>query len=118
MKALKRDLRSIVKGINALRKQTEKLVKELDKLEKAKAPKKARRKPKVKRTRKVVTRKTKTVSAGAAILNIIKRSRKGVDTATLKKKTGFNGQKVRSNVHMLNKQGKIKRVGRGYYVMA
>jgi hypothetical protein len=35
MKALKRDLQYIVKGLNALRRQTEKLVKELDKLEKA-----------------------------------------------------------------------------------
>lgn len=118
MKALKRDLRSIAKGLEALRRQTEKMVKQLDKLEKAKAPKKAKAKPKVKRARKAVARKTKKVSAGAAILNIIKRSRKGVDTATLQKKTGFNGQKVRGNLYMLNMQGKIKRVGRGFYVLA
>lgn len=118
MKALRNDLKSIVKNLNALRRQTEKVVKELDKLEKAKAPKKARAKPRAKAARKTVAGRTRKMSAADAILNIIKRSRKGVDTATLQRKTGFNSQKVRSNVYALNKQGKIKRIDRGTYVSA
>ena len=82
-------------------KASRSLGKELDKLEKAKCLKKAKAKAKVKPRRKAGDGKAKKVSAGDAILKIIKRSRKGVDTATLKKKTGFDGQKVRSNLRVV-----------------
>jgi len=42
--------------------------------------------------------------------------KKGVDTATLIKKTGFDVKKVRNIISRTSKQGKIKRADRGIYV--
>ena len=49
------------------------------------------------------------------ILTLIKAKKSGVDTATLRAKTGFGGQRVRSIVWELSKKGKIKRVAKGLY---
>jgi len=58
------------------------------------------------------------VSASRTLLAIIKRSKKGVDTAALRKKTGFNDRKLWSVINSLKGQGKIKSGGRGLYVKA
>ena len=50
------------------------------------------------------------------LLAIINRSKKGVNTATLMKKTGFDQKKVRNMLNRTFKQGKITRVGKGIYV--
>jgi predicted transcriptional regulator of viral defense system len=50
------------------------------------------------------------------LLAVINRYKKGVDTATLMKKTGFNQKKVRNMLNRTYKQGKITRVGKGIYV--
>ena len=50
------------------------------------------------------------------VLAIINRSKKGVDTATLVKKTGFDQKKVRNILNRTYKQGKITRVAKGIYV--
>jgi hypothetical protein len=47
------------------------------------------------------------------VLTIIKKSKKGLNTATLMKKTGFSKKKIHNNVYKLKKQGKIKSVSRG-----
>lgn len=52
------------------------------------------------------------------MLNIIKRSKKGVDVPTLMKKTGFDENKVRNIISRASKLKKIKRIGRGVYVGA
>ncbi len=57
-------------------------------------------------------------TATEAVLKIIRQSKKGVDIAKLKEKTGFNDKKIRNIVHRASKQGKIKRSGRGIYVIA
>lgn len=54
-------------------------------------------------------------SATAIVLDAIKRSKKGVDVAALKAKTGFDDKKMRNIVARLYKLGKIKRAGRGKY---
>ena len=91
--------------------------------------KKVARKKKVVRKKKVATKKKVTPkkraaakrapkkSASEAILSIMmqSRSKKGVATALLQKKTGFNNQKIRDNIYKLTKRHKIKRVGRGVY---
>ena len=53
-----------------------------------------------------------------AIMALIKARKNGMDTATLRGKTGFSGQRVRSIVWELSKKGKIKRVDRGLYKIA
>ncbi len=135
MKNLKKDLQAVTKELKALTRKAEAMAKKVDKLEKAQATKK--RKPKAKVTkkasaRKKVAAKKKTVAKKKApakrkaakltatdqVLKIIKRSRKGVDSATLMKKTGLADKTVRNILFRLSKQGKIKRSGRGVYVAA
>jgi len=116
MRELKRDLQSMVKSLKALTQKTEKMAKELDKLEKAQAPKRPKAKPKA--AKKAVAKKPTRVSASDTVLAIIKRNRKGVDKATLVKKTGFKDSNIRTILYRLSKQGKIKTEGRGLYVKA
>ena len=105
MKQLKRDLQAVSKSLKQLMLRTEKIAKKLGKLEKAKAKLKATKKP-VK------------VSAAATVLAVIKRSRKGVDVATLRKKTGFESRKISGIVQRFKKEGKIKNSGKGIYLKA
>ena len=50
------------------------------------------------------------------VLGIIKRSRKGVNVPTLKKKTGIDEVKIRSIVYSAYRKGEIKRISRGIYM--
>ena len=130
MKNLEKDVRAVTKELKTLTRKTEALAKKVDKLEKAQAAKK--RKPKAKVTRKAPARKKVAVkkkpvakkkkgaklTATDQVVNIIKRSKKGVDAPTLMKKTGFGERTVRNILFKAGKQEKIKRAGRGVYVGA
>ena len=74
----------------------------------------ASRKPRAKALPKA--RAPKKVSDSDAVLAIIRRYKKGVDGATLRKKTGFEGRKIRDIVYRLKKRGKIKVEGKGVYL--
>jgi len=111
MKELKRDLKSVLKSLRVLEEKTKQMAKKVDKLEKAQAPKEPKGEPKA-------AKKPTRLSASETVLAIIKRSRKGIDTATLKKKTGFEGRKVGDIIFRLRKQGKIKSERKGLYVEA
>jgi predicted transcriptional regulator of viral defense system len=83
--------------------------------------------PKVKSVKTKTKSKTFTKKAPAKgakktdtdkVLVIINRFKKGVDTATLMKKTGFDQKKVRNILHRTFKQGKITRVDKGVYAGA
>ncbi|MBW2630568.1 MAG: hypothetical protein JRC90_02195 [Deltaproteobacteria bacterium] len=52
------------------------------------------------------------------IAEIIKKSKKGVGIATLRRKSGFDEKKIYSIVHRLKKQGRIKNVSWGVYAGA
>jgi hypothetical protein len=134
MAILKKDLQAVKRDIMALEKKLEKLLtayepapkaKKVTKkktVKKAKVVKKAPAKKaaaKITAVKKAATRKKSTqVTATDKILRIIKRSKKGVDVPTLKKKTGFDDKKVRNIVFRASKEGKIKKSGRGVYVGA
>ena len=60
--------------------------------------------------------KTAGLTDTAQILNIIKRSRKGIDVAILKQKTGFDEKKIRNVIYKAHKEGIIRRAGRGIYL--
>ena len=117
MKKLKIELQGVSKSLKQLTRKTEQLTKKLDKLEKAKAVK-VKAKPRVKPPKKAVAKKAVKATAIDTIFDIIKKSRKGIDTKTLKKKTGFVGWKLHDNIHRLKKQGKIKTMERGIYIKA
>ncbi len=125
MKQLKREFKSVLKSLKALSQKTEKMIKTLDKLEKSQMGKKTRvkAKPKAKAIKKAPVRKLaaskKTkLTAADTILSVIKRSRKGVDTAALTKKTGLEGRKIWDITYRLKKQGKIKKDRKGLYLKA
>jgi hypothetical protein len=125
MKQLKREFKSVLKSLKALSQKTEKMIKTLDKLEKSQMGKKTRvkAKPKAKAIKKAPVRKLaaskKTkLTAADTILSVIERSRKGVDTAALTKKTGLEGRKIWDITYRLKKQGKIKKDRKGLYLKA
>ena len=114
MNQLKKDLKAVEKDLKKLAQKTEKMTKRLEKLEKAQAEKK----PKAKAVKKAIAKKPKRVSVSETVLAIVKRSRKGVDTTALEKKTGFETKKIRDTIFRLRKQGKIKSERKGLYVKA
>ena len=128
MKKLKQDLIAVNKELKALVKKTESLMKAVDTIEKAKAvkPKKASPKKaiKPKAVKKVAAQNTPATKKASKLtdtdkfLNIIKRSKKGVSTQTLIKKTGFEAKKIRNMIFRATKMGKVKSVSRGVYVGA
>jgi hypothetical protein len=125
MTILKKDLQALNKDIQALGKTIDKLIAAVEKGEKPKAAKKSTAKSiKAKTTKKVpakkapVKKKSAQPTATDQVLNIIKRSKKGVNAATLMTKTGFDLKKVRNILQRTYKMGKIKRVEKGIYVKA
>jgi hypothetical protein len=120
-----KDLQTLNKDIKALEKKMEKLITAAKKSEKPKVAKKTTAKPvKAKTTQKVpakkapAKKKTAQPTATDQVLNIIKRSKKGVNTATLMTKTGFDQRKIWSIINRASKAGKIKRAGKGIYLGA
>jgi uncharacterized Zn finger protein len=63
-------------------------------------------------------RKIAEVTDTARILDIIKRSKRGINVATLRQKTGFNEKKIRNVIYKAFREGIIKRAGRGIYLGA
>ena len=114
MSQLKKDLKAVAKDLKKLTQKTDKMTKRLEKLDKAQAAKK----PKAKAVKKAVAKKPAKLSASGTVLAIVKRSRKGVDKATLIKKTGFEGRKIWDIIYKLKKEGKIKSERKGLYVKA
>ncbi len=114
MNRIEKDLKTVAKELKKLTQKTEKMVNRLKKLDKAPAAKK----PKAKAVKKAVAKKPTRVSSSDTVLAIIERSKKGVDTPALKKKTGFQGRKIGDIIYRLKKQGKIKTEGKGLYVKA
>ena len=110
-----KDLQAISKELTKLVKQTEKLAATLGKAEKPKA-KSVMTKTKARAVTKKAPVKAVEITATDQVLNVINRSKKGVDTATLMKKTGFDQKKGRNMLTRTYKQGKITRVGKGIYV--
>ena len=113
---LTKDLQAISKELTKLVKQTEKLAAAL---EKAEIPKTksvtTKTKAKAAITKKAPAKGGKKTDTDK-LLEVINRSKKGVDTATLMKKTGFDQKKVRNMLNRTYKQGKITRVEKGIYV--
>jgi ATP-dependent RNA circularization protein (DNA/RNA ligase family) len=111
------DLQAISKELTKLANQTEKLAAELGKAKKP-AAKSVKTTTKAKAVTKKAPAKAAKITDTDKVLAIINRSKKGVDTATLMKKTGFDQKKVRNMLNRTYKQRKITRVAKGIYVGA
>ena len=119
----KKELMAMKKDILAIGKKLEKLIAAVEKSEKATSTKASKAKAvKAKTVKKApkatAKKKTTKVTATDQILKIISRSKKGVDTATLVKKSGFDQKKVRNILQRTFKPGKIKRAAKGIYIGA
>jgi predicted Rossmann fold nucleotide-binding protein DprA/Smf involved in DNA uptake len=101
----KKDLTALKNKVTAIGKKVDNLLNAYEKAVKAKPAKKAPAK-----------QKATKLTATDRILKIVNRSRKGVDVATIKKKTGFDDKKIRNIIFRANKEGKIQRAGRGLYI--
>ena len=117
MKALKKDIQSVIIDLRMLTQKVEKIARELDKLEKLYAGKKPTTKvtAKVKSPKRVVVKKPRRITAIDTVFSIIKMSRKGVDITALKKKTNLEGRKINDIVYRLKKQHKIRSIRLGVY---
>lgn len=128
MKQLQKSLQSAVKTLNVLAKKLEAISSKLDAPEKKepkpkavkKAVKKAAPKKVVKKSvpKKAAPKKAEGPTAAQTILKIIGRTKKGLNTAALIEKSGFNAKKVQNTVFRLKKQGIITTPTKGIYVKA
>ncbi len=119
---IKKELTAMKKDITAIAKKLEKLLTAVEKSEtkvtKASKAKAVKATPAKKTPKAPAKKKALKITAADQVLNIINRSKKGVDTATLMKKTGFDRKKIINIVFRTSKQGKIKKTDRGIYVGA
>ena len=124
MKELEKFLKVLSDGMRTLAQGVEGLAVKVDELAKAqstqpKPPPRKRTKATPKRAPKKSPKSTaKQGTATDAVLAIIKRSKKGVDMATLKKKTGFDEKKIHNIIYKLKKKGLVKSVSKGVYTKA
>ncbi|CAB1061725.1 hypothetical protein D1BOALGB6SA_6500 [Olavius sp. associated proteobacterium Delta 1] len=120
-------LKTLAQGVEAIAEKVEETTKTQSagkaKSKKQSAPVKTAKpvskkaKPAKKATPKVNRKKAaKPTSAVDTVLNLISRSKKGVNTAAIKAKTGYDQKKVSNLVYKLKKQGKIKAVQKGVYM--
>jgi hypothetical protein len=124
-------LKTLAKGVEAIAEKVDEVAKPQSPVKpkrkkvskaatKAKTGKKPARAAAVKAAKKPAQKAAKKKAAGTAtdtdkVLEIIGRSKKGVSTATITGKTGFNQKKVANIVYRLRKQGKIDSVEKGVY---
>ena len=129
MKELEVFLKTVVDGMKGMAQGIEALAEKLDTIAKARMdkPKVAKKAPAKKvaakkaPAKKVVAKKAaakKPATAVDTVIKIINSSKKGVDTAALIKKTGFDQRKIHNVIYKLKKQGKVKSVGKGVYLKA
>ncbi len=115
MKQLKKDLQSVVEKLKSLTQQAETIGMKLDRFEETRTITKSEAKARVKSPKKTMAGKSAPQGATDTVLKIVSRSRKGVDTTTLRERTGLKESNLRTIVYRLRKSGKIKTVGRGVY---
>ena len=103
---IQRELVKISKDLEKLFRQIQKLTSSITN-EKGRAQKASMLKP-------VAPNKGKK-SGTQTVLDMVRKSQKGIDAGTLIKKTGFEDKKIRNIIFKAWKEGKIERVGRGVY---
>ena len=123
MKELDVFLKTVVDGMKSMAQGIEKLAEKMDTIAKSLMDEKAKKiaKPARKapaKPEKSVPKKETSATAADTVLAIINRSKKGVGTAALMEKTGYNQKKIANLVYKLKKQGKIKSVDKGVYLKA
>lgn len=119
MNTMKLVLRTLAKGLRAMSEEVGRMEQVIDKLEEktsqeAKVIKKSLRRSES--AQKIGGRQPREGTATSDVFSIIKSTRAGVDTETLKKKTGFPEKKIWNIINRLKREGKIRATKRGVYV--
>jgi hypothetical protein len=107
---IQKELLDVSRALKALASKVEKMQKQANRLSAPKAAKKGT-------AAKPPMRKTDATST-AAVLSVVRRSKKGVSSTDIIQKTGFGRKKVENIVFRLRKQGKIGNAAKGLYVKA
>ena len=115
MKNLQSQLKTVSKSLAALSKQVEKLSNQAEKTQAVKRG--AAKKPAAAQN----TAAKKSAPAGGktvldAVLDVIKRSKKGVTVAQLKTKTQLDARQLSNALYKLSKKGMVQAPSRGLYV--
>jgi len=100
------------KAPKARSKRKKTLIKESKKAKGKAATKNAGKKT----TSKKTTLRKKTKPPYDTVVGIVRRSRKGVNVASIREKTGFDDKQIRTFIYKAKRQGKIKNLKRGIYV--
>jgi predicted Rossmann fold nucleotide-binding protein DprA/Smf involved in DNA uptake len=110
MKNLQSQLKTVSKSLAALSKQVEKLSNQVEK------PKTVKKPAAVKKAaaKKAAPAGSKTVLD--TVLDVIKRSKKGVTVARLKTKTQLDARQLSNALYKLSKKGMVHAPSRGLYV--
>jgi len=116
-------LKTVGDGLRALAQGIGAIASKLDNLADAQADEKAKpggrqKKTPLKTERETTSGGKKATKAVDVVYKAIRSSKKGVDLATLAKKTGFEKRKIHNAIYKLKKQGKVRSVGRGVYMKA
>jgi predicted Rossmann fold nucleotide-binding protein DprA/Smf involved in DNA uptake len=120
MKKITTQLKTLSKSLDAISKKVEKIIQDVEKF---KAPKKEAPAKKT-AAKKSAGKKAAGKKAAPAqqatmldsVLDIIKRTKKGVTVAQLKEKTQLNARQLSNALYKLTKKGKIQTKSRGLYV--
>ena len=110
MGKLTMEWQSIMEGVQAVTKKTEKIVERLGKLEGAKVARMPKARVATKGPGKRAGKKPTKTTVGGTILSIIKGSVEGLDIPELKEMTGLNDREIRRIIFGLRKEGQVKRV--------
>lgn len=132
MKELDTLIKTVADGLKSMAQGVEKLAEKVEGISKSLSDEKAKATPETKSKRKAPPKAVKKIAKNApkktpagvrkpktaadTVLTAIKRSKKGVDTSALMKKTGYDRKKVANIIFKLKKQGEIKNAGKGLYV--
>ncbi len=113
MKQLKKDCQIISNQLKSILQRVEKMMSNIEIMEKGQG------RINNKNSSLPLERPDKGVkqrSATETVLKIIMRTKKGVTTAMIQKKTGYSNRKIWDIVHRAYRDGKIKKLDRGTYI--
>jgi hypothetical protein len=116
LKSVSDNLKTLAKGVEAIAVKVDAATKSQGSVKsKKKKPAIIAKKSKTAKKRPVKKFATQP-TASETVMKIIGRSKKGVSSAALMEKTGYDRKKVANIIYRLGKQGKIKSVQKGVYI--
>ena len=117
LKSIAIGLETMAKGINSIAKTIYDMANAQASEEPAEAEPKTMKTetPPSTATKKAKPQSTKTMPATDQVLEVIQKSKTGVDNVTISKQTGLNQKQVSSALLRLKKYGKVKSVKRGIH---